>query len=626
VASRTLTVRVTGTDAGASKALGNVGKQAHKTGGILQELKSHAGALVAGFVGFEAIKKGAEFLVDATKAAADDQAQLAILANQSNKAGVSWKTHGKAIEETITKMSGATGFMKGDLTNSFGRLVTATHSASQSTKLLGDAENIARARHIDLQTASQILIKANMGNAGALKKLGIATVTVTKQQDALKKRHDALTLSGHKFTAAENIAYKAQMISAKAADKQASAIKNLSTIHKTYAGAAKAFSGTAAGQLAILGAKWEEVKIKVGNVILPLLTRFGMFLSTALPAAFAKVSGFISRNIATFKLLGEAVAVAGAAVLAYMVVTATISAASAIYGALKTAIFLARNAQIALNVAMEMNPIGVVIGLLTLLAVGVYIAYQRSTTFRNIVQGAFRVVKEAAVAALGWITHTGIPAVIAAWNSAKPVISLLARVAKVEFHLIEGFVRTMVAVVKPLMSGDFSGAFDAAKGAVAGVYSKVKSVVKDIPTALTSALDKIGTAAGKVGGKVFDGIMGGIGDIGGTIKDKIVAAVNFVIKRINSALAFRASVDTHVPGVGKIGIGWGGPHIPTLATGGIVNRPTLAVIGERGPEAVVPLHRGGFGGMTVNFHHTPADADPQAIAAAIAWKTRRLAG
>ena len=38
--------------------------------------------------------------------------------------------------------------------------------------------------------------------------------------------------------------------------------------------------------------------------------------------------------------------------------------------------------------------------------------------------------------------------------------------------------------------------------------------------------------------------------------------------------------------------------IPGLASGGIVTRPTLAMVGESGPEAVVPL-RGGMGGMGV---------------------------
>jgi hypothetical protein len=36
--------------------------------------------------------------------------------------------------------------------------------------------------------------------------------------------------------------------------------------------------------------------------------------------------------------------------------------------------------------------------------------------------------------------------------------------------------------------------------------------------------------------------------------------------------------------------------VPALAEGGIVTRPTVALIGERGPEAVVPLGRGGGGG------------------------------
>jgi hypothetical protein len=41
--------------------------------------------------------------------------------------------------------------------------------------------------------------------------------------------------------------------------------------------------------------------------------------------------------------------------------------------------------------------------------------------------------------------------------------------------------------------------------------------------------------------------------------------------------------------------------IPRLAEGGIVNSPTLALIGEAGPEAVIPLDRMNTGGgVTVN--------------------------
>jgi hypothetical protein len=57
-----------------------------------------------------------------------------------------------------------------------------------------------------------------------------------------------------------------------------------------------------------------------------------------------------------------------------------------------------------------------------------------------------------------------------------------------------------------------------------------------------------------------------------------------------------------VPGLG--GKGFSFPKIPALAEGGIVNGPTLALIGEAGPEAVIPLDRmGGMsGGMNITVN------------------------
>ena len=72
-----------------------------------------------------------------------------------------------------------------------------------------------------------------------------------------------------------------------------------------------------------------------------------------------------------------------------------------------------------------------------------------------------------------------------------------------------------------------------------------------------------------------------------------------------------------VPGFG--GKGFDVPNIPMLADGGIVSRATLAVIGESGPEAVVPLSRAGEFGMgggnnvTINVQ----GADPNAVVDAL---------
>ena len=49
------------------------------------------------------------------------------------------------------------------------------------------------------------------------------------------------------------------------------------------------------------------------------------------------------------------------------------------------------------------------------------------------------------------------------------------------------------------------------------------------------------------------------------------------------------------------GFNLGGIKIPGFADGGIVTKPTLAMVGEKGPEAIVPLGKGiGGGGITVN--------------------------
>ena len=58
-----------------------------------------------------------------------------------------------------------------------------------------------------------------------------------------------------------------------------------------------------------------------------------------------------------------------------------------------------------------------------------------------------------------------------------------------------------------------------------------------------------------------------------------------------------------------------------LASGGIVTSPTFAMIGEAGPEAVIPLDRAGsMGGNVINI--TVTSADPQAVVEALRRYTR----
>jgi phage-related minor tail protein len=71
----------------------------------------------------------------------------------------------------------------------------------------------------------------------------------------------------------------------------------------------------------------------------------------------------------------------------------------------------------------------------------------------------------------------------------------------------------------------------------------------------------------------------------------------------------------HVPGIPGTSVGNYDISIPKLANGGIVSRPTLALIGEQGPEAVVPLSRGGgMGGVVINLSTNAVITDGRSLA------------
>lgn len=98
--------------------------------------------------------------------------------------------------------------------------------------------------------------------------------------------------------------------------------------------------------------------------------------------------------------------------------------------------------------------------------------------------------------------------------------------------------------------------------------------------------------------KAWDGlksiVVGIFSTLGNIVKapiNAIIDAVNILIRGLN-----KLSIKTPdwVPGVGGKTWGVNIPEIPKLAKGGIIDSPTVAMIGEAGPEAVVPLQNTGF--------------------------------
>ena len=83
------------------------------------------------------------------------------------------------------------------------------------------------------------------------------------------------------------------------------------------------------------------------------------------------------------------------------------------------------------------------------------------------------------------------------------------------------------------------------------------------------------------------------------IWEVIKSFLNFYINGFNAVIRGinKLKIPKWVPKIGGKSVNI--PEIPALAEGGIVTGPTIAQIGEAGPEAVVPLKDGNLGGSTV---------------------------
>jgi len=121
---------------------------------------------------------------------------------------------------------------------------------------------------------------------------------------------------------------------------------------------------------------------------------------------------------------------------------------------------------------------------------------------------------------------------------------------------------------------------------MAALYFKFDIVRKIVDTVFQGML---------VGGKaVFDGLTTYFTGVFKIFK----GLFNGIAKMWNNTIGgFEISIPK-VLGFG--GVSFKVPIIPMLAEGGIVNSPTLAMIGEKGPEAVIPLNRAGGMGTTIN--------------------------
>lgn len=142
-------------------------------------------------------------------------------------------------------------------------------------------------------------------------------------------------------------------------------------------------------------------------------------------------------------------------------------------------------------------------------------------------------------------------------------------------------------------------------------WDKIVEVVQGAIRAISALLDNASRAIGRIGDRIWR-----------PIGEGFAAAIDFIKGVWNAFARWWNGIQIGVPAfdipfVGTFGgFNIGLPDLPYLAEGGIVNSPTLAVIGERGPEAVVPLDKAPMVQEThihIDYYGPQPDSDEELV-------------
>lgn len=325
------------------------------------------------------------------------------------------------------------------------------------------------------------------------------------------------------------------------------------------------------GELASLNSAYEETQLILSEAVTPAIRKCTVWLTkgVGVVGSFAKkhetllkvlvaVGGSIGGIIAMMAAFNMAWGGAG-----YIIMTAVSGALKLWKGLilLKNAILFAKSAMLVFNAVLLANPIMLIIAAVAaLIAIGVLL-------YKN-----WDVIKEKASALWSWFSEK-CPWLANVFTSAfNGIVEIVSSVwNRIKYHFTQ-----IIDFVKNIFSGEWSAAWENVKNIFANVFGGLVGLAKAPINAIISLINKAFSAIGSVS----------------------------------------VSIPDWVPGMGGQTFSFEMPQIPMLANGGVVTKPTTALIGEGAEsEAVLPLSKleslladhsssAGSSNITINFNPT----------------------
>ncbi len=541
-------------------------------------------------------------------AMADAEAQAKLATTLQNVTGAT-DAQIAATEDYISNLSKQTAIADDDLRPALDNLVRGFGDVESAQQALALATDVSAGTGKDLTTVTEAMMKAANGQTGALGRLGIAT----KNADGSAKSLDEI----------------------------------MASMSETFGGQAATAADTTAGRMRNAQIQFGEFQEQLGTALLPLISSFADILMRYVIPALTKVATFVQENIRWIGPLAVALGVATVAIWA-------------------------------MNAALAANPISLIIIAVAALVAGIIALYQNCEVFRTVVDAAFKAVAtafgwitDAAKAVFSWIQDnwplllailTGpigaaVILIVKNWDTVKDAATAVFDWVKGKWDAIAAAIAWAVGLIQAYISTLIS-AWGTAKDAATAVWSWVTdkwnlitsgissavgliqgymaSIVTALKTPIAAATEVYDWVKEKFEAlvDVIEGVLGGVTTAATSIASAIKAPINAVIDGINAIQIPSITIGGFdIPGPGPNIPSFTTPtidpfpHIPRLATGGVLDTATLFIGGEAGREIVTPeaLMRqivaeeaGGGDTYVLNLYPRTADASD------VAYGFRRL--
>lgn len=405
---------------------------------------------------------------------------------------------------------------------------------------------------------------AGMGNAQAsatLKALGFGSAS-TKLLSIIQAGPEAF----EKATAAVSKAGSAQ----EAAEKQAK------TLH---------------GTMEKLEATGEDIGVKFGDMLIPILSEVG--------AVLANLINWFERNRSVAEILGVVIGSVTGLFVAFTVAQAAASVATGAWAAVSgvaaaaTGVFSAAMTVLGAVTGLATAPLLGIILVVAAIGVGIY----ELVTHWSAVWNAIKSMAEDAWKFIKNAFEDGVKFVESVWQELVQVLlvftsqlwhtvtsffqnmwsDVVSVVSSMVNAVVDFFIRmwneasTAVMALVNAVVGFFTNMWNAVTGAVSAGIGAVVNWFEGLPGRVLGAIGSLASAMFSFGAHIIEQLIAGIGSEAGSLASSISSTIGGAL--------------SHLPGGGELATILG---VKKGAAGGYVTSPTLALIGEAGPEYVIP--------------------------------------